>query len=385
MWVPLAALLAAGLLACADDEPAAPTAPDAASAADAGALSDAGAPDDAGGPDEDAGGLPDAGEPDAGLPLAIIDLRADVNRDGVVDLEDPTEDWAEETWDSTHGAVFLANIDDDLSACPKSATVSDVNLPKCHDAADSVINGEDDLLDLAPLRVKPWPQAPEGVEARLEASSPGAAYVRFFRKGPDGSWSELDAAAAVLGSTDLREGVELLLEGKDIVRDSRVWDGFVNVTLRALIPSSEGGDAEELSDTIRFRLSPVMTSHHLSPVETLYATIVPREPDSVAFRSDLRLAVAASSVPHPLEELTVPGRYADQWTQDYFETGYMAMPAPGGQHVIRVVYRSANLDDPGSSTNPLRPAGKIAFTFFRGKDVAAVQEFDRNSDLDMDT
>ncbi|MGI5864082.1 MAG: protein-arginine deiminase family protein [Myxococcales bacterium] len=382
--VPLAVLLAAGLLACGDDEPAEPTAPDAAIAADAGALSDAGESDDAGGGDEDAGLVPDAGEPDAGLPVPTLDLRADVNRDGVVDLEDPAEDLGEDTWDATRGAVFLANIDDDLSACPKASSTSDINLPECHDAADSVVNGEDDLLDMAPLQVKPWPQAPEGTEAQLEVSSPGASYVRFFRKGEDGSWSALEVTA-VFSSTDLREGVELLMEGTDIVRDSEVWDGFVDVTLRAVVPGAEGAEAEELSDTIRFRISPVMTSHHVSPVQTLYTTIVPRDADSAAFRRDLRAAVEASSVPNPLVELSVPGRYADQWTQDFFETGYMAMPAPGGQHVIRVVYRSANIDDPGSSTNPLRPAGKIAFTYFRGKDFAAVQEFDRSSDLDMDT
>jgi protein-arginine deiminase len=37
----------------------------------------------------------------------VIDLRGDVNRNGTVDLSDPTEDQGEDTWDSTHGALFL--------------------------------------------------------------------------------------------------------------------------------------------------------------------------------------------------------------------------------------------------------------------------------------
>ena len=46
-----------------------------------------------------------------------IDLRADVNRNGVVDLDAANEDDAETTWDSTHGAIFFANLDDDSARC----------------------------------------------------------------------------------------------------------------------------------------------------------------------------------------------------------------------------------------------------------------------------
>ena len=91
-------------------------------------------------------------------PEVIIDLRADVNRDGVVDLADPTEDENEDIWDSNQGAIFLANIDDDQSACP--ATGTDEALASCNDAADGSVNGNDDLLDMAGLLVAPSPQAP---------------------------------------------------------------------------------------------------------------------------------------------------------------------------------------------------------------------------------
>ena len=37
-----------------------------------------------------------------------IDLRGDVNRNGVIDLDAANEDDGETTWDSTHGAIFFA-------------------------------------------------------------------------------------------------------------------------------------------------------------------------------------------------------------------------------------------------------------------------------------
>jgi protein-arginine deiminase len=65
------------------------------------------------------------------------------------------------------------------------------------------------------------------------------------------------------------------------------------------------------------------------------------------------------------------------------------MPAIGGggaQHVIRVAYRSSNIFhlDPNPN-NPLRHAGQVVFTQFRGKDSAGIQQFDPSSDPSMDS
>src|SRR6185436_7512305 len=80
-------------------------------------------------------------------------LLADNNRNGAIDLEDPTEQKGRDTWDDSHGAVFLANIDDDTLRCPKTGL--DADLAKCFDAADDIVNGDDDLLDMAPIKTKP--------------------------------------------------------------------------------------------------------------------------------------------------------------------------------------------------------------------------------------
>lgn len=322
----------------------------------------------------DVGALPVKIEP--GTPP--IDLRADVNRNGVVDLEAADEDAAEDTWDATHGAIFLANIDDDLGLCRSTdgagRPLPDATLPACNDAADDVVNGPDDELDLAPLAIKAWPAAPEGTVARLLIDEEPAKYVRLFKKKGD-AWEVLDPALP-LPLADLTAGVSLGLEGKDIVRDAAVWNGFVDVTLQVVVPAQKYWIAGTYTDTVRLRVAPVLTAHHLLPVETAYASAVPRDPDSVRFIADVRAAVTSASSTMTL----VTPSTEDQWTQDFFETGYASMPGPGGaQRVMRVVFRSANIENPFDRSYPMRAAGRLVFTRFRGKDVAGVQQIDLRS------
>jgi protein-arginine deiminase len=318
-----------------------------------------------------------AGSAGSSSTSAIVDLRADANRDGVVDLDDATEDLDEDTWTGDHGAVFLANLDDDEEACPTDSTQSDADLAACHDAADDVVNGPDDLMDMARLLTAPWPDAPEDASGTIEVSMPGRDYVRLFVR-RNGEFTVL-APDAVLSAQELRAGVELALEGKDVVRDPSVWDGYVDVTLKV-----EGGTgAEGGLDTVRMRVAPILFSHHLQPVEALYATGIPGYADSTVFTDDLGDAATAAGVPEGLVKLQVPG--FDQWTQDLFESGAMTMPGAGGeQHAIRVFVRSANVDGYGGSAK-LRVGGRIVFTYFRGKDVAALQQADVNHDGEMDS
>ena len=107
----------------------------------------------------------------------VADIRADTNRDGVISFTDPTDDYGETTWSADHGAVFLANIDDDEERCP--IDVDDVDLPKCNDAADEVVNGPSDALDLARLKTKPWPTAPADATAQITFTA--ADKVRLFK------------------------------------------------------------------------------------------------------------------------------------------------------------------------------------------------------------
>ena len=311
-----------------------------------------------------------------------VDLRADNNRNGTIDLDDPSEDDGEDSWDSKHGAVFLANIDDDLHVCPvKDASgknIPDVELPNCNDAANDVIDGDDDLLDLARLKTAPWAEVPAGAHGSIELSVPER--VRLFKNGPEG-FVAIDATT-ILSDAEIASGLDLAIEGRDIVRDPAVWDGFVDLTYRVTFDGIVGGrPAFTAEDRVRMRVAPVLLQHHGLPAEKVFATRVPGI-GATDFRADIGVAMVSAKLPSSLEALDVPE--SDPWTQDFFETGYMSMPAEGGQHVIRVAIRSANIYK-ADARNPLRAAGRIVFTKLRGKDVAGIQQFDPGANRDMDT
>jgi protein-arginine deiminase len=312
-----------------------------------------------------------------------IDLRADVNRDGRVDVEGPADDEGEDTWDAQHGAVFLPNIDDDSMRCrgtdSSGRPLPDATLPGCNDATDEVVNGDDDLKDLARLELVRWAEAPAGTVVRLSVE-PSDAKVRLFKKVGDGF--EVVDPALPLPTAELASGLSLLLEGTDVVRDDASWDGFVDVSVQVVVPENKYWRAGTYTDTVRLRSSPVLTFHHLLPTETAYASSLPGEPDSAVFLRDVR---AGLTMANPAITFVTP-QLDDQWTQDFFETGYASMPGPGGaQQVMRVFFRSANIENPFSRSFPLRQAGRIVFTRFRGKDTAGVQQVDLASSDETQT
>lgn len=307
-------------------------------------------------------GTPSPGTTDTPLPSPtdpIADLRADTNRDGEVKFDDPADDDGEDVWDAKHGAVFLANIDDDQETCPTDE--NDVDLPKCNDAADEKVNGADDAIDLARLETRPWGKAPDDATATLTWTAPD--HVRLFKV--TGTTFTAIESGATLTIDELRSGAELAIEGKDIVRDPKVWDGYVAITYEV------AAGADKWTDAVKMRVAPLLTYHHLSPTISTWVSSTGGT-GNAAMRADLKAATTAAGLDDPKLIST-----SDQWTQDFFETGFMTMPAKGGaQHVIRVNIRSANESNPGSALNPLRRAGRVVFTAMRGKDTAGIQEFD---------
>ena len=327
-------------------------------------------------------------------PTPVVDLRADNNRNGTIDWNDPTEDANEDTWDATHGAIFLANIDDDQSACPKTSSggelLDDVDLAQCNDAQDTVINGDADLLDLAPLGTAPWAAAPDGTTGTLTVDDASAPYVHLFIQ-RNGALTFFDwQNGDVLSTDEVRAGATLAIEGTDVVRDPSVWNGYVTLTFTI----------DGTSDVVKMREAPIVTRHHLAKEEQVFVQAYSDDPGSIAMRSTLYSDMAGNGegdgttvgpVPSNVTEIngdadfggTTP--YDDQWTQDFFEVGYMSMPIAGGQqHVIDVYLRSANIYYTNPK-NPLRDAGKVVFAQFRGPDAAGVQQFDMSSDPNMDS
>ncbi|MFP2924234.1 protein-arginine deiminase family protein [Pyxidicoccus sp. 3LG] len=315
--------------------------------------------------------------------LPIVDLRADVNRDGVVDLEGLGDEEGEDSWTAERGAIFLANIDDDESVCDFTLSpqvLSDDALANCHDALDTKVNGDRDLADLARLRTAPWPDAPDYAVGSITVSGAAAGKVRLFKKLGSRYFSLEGPARLTLNATELQRGVEVAIEANDIVRDPTEWNGYVDVVFTITRAGSDES-ASEFRDTVRLRVAPVVMFHHLTPARHVYVSRIPYELETTRFRQDLASVLEQDTERNvQLFEFGVE----DLWTQDYFEPAYMAMPAANGrQHVIQVNYRGAHVysTDPAA---PLRPAGRIVF-WLRGLDMAAVQQYQPGMSRDSQT
>lgn len=96
-----------------------------------------------------------------------IFMVADTDRDGQVDFE--LDRLGADTWTQERGAVFLNNCD------------SDQNTGK-PDWADSVVNGEEDLKDLALIKVRKIQNLPLDSQVSISVNEASKRWVRFFLK-----------------------------------------------------------------------------------------------------------------------------------------------------------------------------------------------------------
>lgn len=306
-------------------------------------------------------------------PTFVLDLRVDTNRDGTIDVEGDTDELAEDVWNGDGGAIMLANIDDDDESCPTRG--SDAELAACNDASEPGLDGDDDLLDMATVEVLPAREVPDDVSVRVEIESPGKDRSRLFFE-RDG-WVEWDAESDTLTATELRAGATFKVEGTDIPRDDR-WNGDVRITATA---SGSFGEDAVTTDTVALRIAPLILRHHLDPAVSVYSSELGIGGDG-AFTDDLVRHIDDAATENGHFELPVE----DQWTQDYFETAYMAMPTESGLHVIDVYIRSANVEqDYFTGDTQLRPAGRVVFTAFRGPDRAGFSAVDYGHNSRWDT
>ncbi|MFJ8466643.1 protein-arginine deiminase domain-containing protein [Streptomyces swartbergensis] len=293
------------------------------------------------------------------------DLRADVNRDGRVDVTGGSDKAGEDSWSVGRGAVYLPNIDDDSKRCPVTGPggkpLSDAKLAACNDGSDALVNGSADAADLARVRSVPMPGLGKGAQGSLKVTA-GGKHTRLFVK-RSGKWV-LVTSQTRLSAAELRSGVEFGVEGTDVVRDSAKWDG------RAVVRLTVTSGQKSTSDAVTLRVAPLLTHHHLQNTQQVMVTEVQGEgPYSrlqQKFVAELAKEVKKAGVTTPLVKFK---KYADPWAQDFVEPAYVSMTGPGGQrHVMRVMLRSAQPD---------RDAGRELFEKVRGRDVGVVQVTDR--------
>ncbi|GGY19806.1 protein-arginine deiminase domain-containing protein [Streptomyces djakartensis] len=293
------------------------------------------------------------------------DLRADVNRDGQVDVSGGTDKTGEDSWSVGRGAVFLPNIDDDTKRCPVTgpggSPLSDAKLAACNDATDTKVNGSADASDLARVHSVPMAGVSADAKGSLEITT-GGKHARLFVK-RSGKWV-LVTSRTRLSAAELRSGVELGVEGTDVVRDSAKRDG------RAVVRLTVKAGSETTSDSVTLRVAPLLTQHHLQDTQQVMVTEVQGQGAysrlQQKFVRELAKEVGKAGVTKPLVKFT---KYADPWAQDFVEPAYVSMTGPGGERqVMRVMLRSAQPD---------RDAGRELFEKMRGRDMGVVQVTDR--------
>ncbi|RJQ74699.1 hypothetical protein D5S17_22275 [Pseudonocardiaceae bacterium YIM PH 21723] len=299
---------------------------------------------------------------------AKADLRADTNRDGVVDVQGTTDEAGKASWTPQRGGIFLPNMDDDAQRCTISD--SDINASGesvdtkqngCNDSTDEVVNGADDEKDLAPLRILPSGAASTAT-GTLTTSTPN---TRLFVK-RNGAWT----TSTTLTAAELNSGVEAALEGKDVIRDTAKWDGLATVTLKI----TEGSASTQ--DAVQLRVAPLLLQNDLKKANQVWINNAGGTGWS-QFASGVTQNASAAGA--KLTTFT----HSDRWAQDFAEPGTVSFPGANGQpQVMHLILRSANVGRSGEGTDP-RHAGRLLYKL-RGKDVGVVHQFSRTLDAGVD-
>jgi protein-arginine deiminase len=269
-------------------------------------------------------------------------LLVDANRDGSIEARGDDLDHRSQ-WDSRFGASFLANVDDDDG---------DGRL----DAEDQILNGADDAADLARVLVPAWTDAPSGTVAKIAIDRAAGAKVRLFRR--DGTrWAPMSADGLV-DEAAIRGGIELGVEGLDFA--SPQWDGMLTLT----VEGRDGAGNVLGTDRATMRVAPLVLSNNTDETERILVTKVNLLPSSLDFVGDLdavgsERGITFQHIDGLRPEYTGGGRAYDQWTQDFMEFGWSAIPGPGGRpQGMKVVLR----------TPTGRPASKVTLVELLGKD-----------------
>lgn len=290
------------------------------------------------------------------------DIRADTNRDGVVDFRGDSDVAGKASWKLDRGAIFLPNIGDKGLRCANTDRndnpLSNDELAACHDTSGH--------LALAPEFLAPLRTVSLNVSADATAfiyATPRAAYerVRLFvlddasNANSTQSWRLVDQEFS-FNATQLKAGVTLGIDGRELVKDASIWNGSVTVRFDV----TDGTTHQ--SDAVALKMAPVLTHHHLQTVETLISTAANEsDPVQLNFVKQLEGARSSAGIQNPM---LLFNQSSDIWAQDFIEPAYASMPGPNGPIALRVILRSAQ------ST---RTGGRQVFEQLRGAGVGGFQ------------
>ena len=272
------------------------------------------------------------------------DLVVDSNRNGVLEPHAYDEQTFEEAWDDKHGAVLLANVDDD-------------DEDGKGDHLDDIVNGPGDAKDLARIRVVGFDDVPDGAVGKLSVDPASAPWVRVFRVDGD-QFLLQDPLNIEISRQDLLSGVEFAIEARFFTLSlaPEAWTGFVDI--ENVVTDADG---ELARDRVRMRVAPLVFMNNVMKTERLWVGDF-----DDGFINGVRAAAEAAGVPVDVLDYKASG-YADnnfdQWTQDHFEMGYTSMPAEEGAHTMLVAFRTPR---------EKRTSADVVFVELLGPDFGAI-------------
>jgi protein-arginine deiminase len=249
-------------------------------------------------------------------------IVADVNRDGKIEFD--ADNQGKNKWTLERGAIFFNNNDSDQNT-------------KMPDHADAVVNGPEDLRDLAVLKIKKMPSLPKNSRVVVSVDNASLDRIRLFLKAIDNDYMTLDLTAdgnidpALLSQKDL----ELRIEANSYADKS--WSGETEVTVAVKSPTGE-----TKSDSVRLKVAPFLLLSNLNRGKALYAREFPgRNEAFIKSLSELVPQAGAELVVVPAGE---PYNQSCIWLQDTLEIGYSEMPGQR-MNVVLKANRGRSLDN----------------------------------------
>jgi protein-arginine deiminase len=251
-----------------------------------------------------------------------VQIAADVNRDGNVEFD--ADNQGKNKWTSERGAIFFNNNDSDQNT-------------KTPDHADTIVNGEADLRDLAVLKVKKIPALPKDSLLTISVDDASLDRVRVFLKVIDSDYRPLDLKND--GNIDpmqlIQTDLELRIEANSYA--DRSWSGETDV-----IVTAKGPNGEVASDSVKLKVAPFILLSNLNRGNTLYVREFPgRNEAFIKSLSELVPQAGAEMVIVPGGKPYLPSHI---WLQDTMEIGYSEMPGQK-MNVVLKANRAKSLDN----------------------------------------
>lgn len=281
-------------------------------------------------------------------PSAIsLKLQADVNRDGLLNAQD--DDAAKQ---ASLGVIVLPNIDDDGLRCGDFEERFDGYLRennayiRCNDAADEVSNGEQDIADLTRIKIMAIPGllGSATVKASISHKTLSNMTDKFRILAQRGN-QFVDIQKQALTVADVKAGIDLAVEAKDVLRNPTEWDGTGTLTVELAV----GNDI--YTDDMPLVVAPIITQHDGARVsEVIIATRDygnnpgPITQELTYKNIDLQFMADLTNITQDFvnELVHLKDAEGDRWAQDLFEPAFVAKPTADGVQLIRIALRSAN-------------------------------------------